>query len=362
MKIAVLGCGTVGGGVVKILLDGVDGLELVKILDLKEKFDPKRLELYTDDPKTIFNDPEIDTVVEVMGGHDFSYYCIKNALVSGKNVVTANKEVIALHLKELTQIANEKGVYLMYEASAGGGIPVIKPISNLAKLNKTSQIFGILNGTTNFILTKMQDDGLDYDSALAEAKRLGFAEANPTADVEGFDMMRKICILSMLCYKQEISITDIYHFGITNVSYEFIKFVNNKGYDLKYMCFSENKENNINIGVEPVLVKKGSVYASVKYETNFVCVKMNPNDELLFVGKGAGRMPTAAAVVADIVTIRDKGEKMLFENVYNKSIGLDDAPISAVVDDGKEIKLVENVNASEIRNKNYKFYARILEN
>ena len=361
MKIAVLGCGTVGGGVVNILRKGVKDLELKKILDRKDRFNKDFTELFTDDPNEIFNDNEIETIVETMGGHDFSYACIKRALESGKNVVTANKEVIALHLKELTALAEEKNVYLMYEASAGGGIPIIKTLSNLSKVNETLNISGILNGTTNYILTRMQDDGLSYEEALCEAQAKGFAELDPTNDVEGLDMLRKIAILSMIAFRQEISINDIYHFGITGVSKEFIKYVNGLGYTLKFMCFADNGESDISIGVEPVLVRSGGIVAGVKYETNVVKLVTDPNDELLFVGKGAGRMPTAAAIVADIATIRDRGEKMCFSALNGKRVGLKNSIISAVIDDGKRITFVENANADDIRLGGYKFYARVIE-
>ena len=361
MKIAVLGCGTVGGGVVNILRGGVSGLELTKILDKRDRFNPDFFGLFTDNAEDIFGDETIETVVETMGGHDFSYYCIKRALEAKKNVVTANKEVIALHLKELTALAEEKGVYLMYEASAGGGMPILKTFSNLSKVNDTLSVAGILNGTTNYILTKMQLDGASYFEALKEAQKKGFAEADPTADVEGLDMLRKIAIISMILFKQEISIEDIYHFGITGVSKEFIKFVNARGYTLKFMCFAENGENSIDIGVEPVLVKTGGVIAGVTYETNLVRALMEPNDELVFIGKGAGRMPTATAIVADIATIRDGGEKMVFEDKGNKKVGLKNTVVSAVVDDGSGIKYLEKVNSADLRGAGYAFYARVIE-
>ena len=361
MKVAVLGCGTVGGGVVSILRNGVDGLELKKILDKRDRFDLEFIDLFTDNADEIFSDPEIETVVETMGGHDFSYSCIKRALEAGKNVVTANKEVIALHLKELSALAEEKGSYLMYEASVGGGMPILKTFSNLAKVNDTLSVSGILNGTTNYILTKMQKDGLSYSDALKGAQQNGFAEADPTADVEGLDMLRKIAIISMLLFKQEVSINDIYHFGITGVSEKFIDFVGKMGYTLKFMCFAENGENEIGIGVEPVLVKTGGVTAGVSYETNVVKVGMVPNDELLFIGKGAGRMPTATAIVSDIVTIRDGGEKMVFTDKFDKKVGLPNTVVSAVVEDEKGIRFIEKANSADIRGAGYKFYARVLE-
>ncbi len=358
MRVAVLGCGTIGKGVVDILLEGVSGIELAKIFDKKEKFDLERISYYTDNFNEILNDKTIDTFVETMGGRGFSYSCVKSALENGKNVVTANKELIAYHLKELTEIAEEKGVYLFYEASVGGGIPFIKTLSNLAQFNKIDQVVGIINGTTNYILTKMQKDGLSYEEALSGAKALGFAEADPTADVEGHDMVRKIAIISMLSYKQEIPLDKIYTFGITKVTKEFIKVVNEAGYTLKFVCFSSCGDN-IEIGVEPVLFRSDEVYANINYETNFVSFEMQPNDTLTFIGKGAGRFPTASAIVSDLEVIRDKGQKMVFSEENNKEVCFANKKVSAYVLKNGETKLVKDVLASEIRFGGYDFYAII---
>lgn len=359
MKVAVLGCGTIGRGVVDILLTGVSGMCLAKILDKKEKFDPNLIEYFTDNVDDIMLDEGIDTVVETMGGRGFSYTCVKKALECGKNVVTANKELIAYHLKELSDLADEKGVYLLYEASVGGGIPFIKTLSNLSQINRTKSIIGILNGTTNYILTKMQKDGLGYEEALKGAQALGFAEANPTADVEGHDMVRKIAIISMLAFKQEIPVENIYTYGITTVTKKFIDAVNNDGYTLKFVCFTNRTSLGIELGVEPVLFKNDDVFANINYETNFVKFDMDPNDALTFIGKGAGRLPTATAIVSDLTVIRDKGQKMFFNNIKKRHIGFENRVVDAYVDDAGEIKLLKGVLSDTIRNSNYNFYAII---
>ncbi len=356
MKVAVLGCGTIGKGVVDILLSGVKGIELAKILDRKEKFLPELINYYTDDFNEILNDETIDTVVETMGGKGFSYSCVKSALLNKKNVVTANKELISYYMDELTLLAKENGVYLMYEASVGGGIPFIKTMSNLAQINKTNKIVGILNGTTNYILSSMQNDGLTYDDALRNAQKLGFAEADPTSDVEGLDLVRKISILAMLCFKQSICPDDVYHFGITNVTKEYIDYVKGLGLKLKFVCFANNNKN-IEIGVEPILVSSDSPLYSVEYENNIVTFDLTPNDKLTFIGKGAGRAPTAAAVVSDLLVIRDKGQNMVYENEFARQIGFEETAVDAVViKDGKILEL-KGVNAKELRNSNYDFYA-----
>lgn len=359
MKVAVLGCGTIGRGVVDILLNGVKGMKLAKILDKKEKFVPELIEYYTDNVDDIMLDESIDTVVETMGGRGFSYTCVRRALELGKNVVTANKELIAYHLKELSDLADEKGVYLLYEASVGGGIPFIKTLSNLSQINRSKSIIGILNGTTNYILTKMQKDGLSYEEALKGAQKLGFAEANPTADVEGHDMVRKIAIISMLAFKQEISVDDIYTFGITKVSKKFIDIVNNNGYTLKFVCFTNRTSCGIELGVEPVLFKNDAVFANINYETNFVKFDMDPNDALTFIGKGAGRLPTATAIVSDLTVIRDKGQKMFFNNIKKRHVGFEDKIVDAYVEKDGVVKLLQGVKSGEIRGGSYDFYAMI---
>lgn len=359
MKVAVLGCGTIGRGVVNILLDGVKGVELKKILDKKEKFLPELKDYYTNDVNEILNDKTIDTVVETLGGKGFAYTCVKNALLSGKNVVTANKELVSYHLRELMEIAEKNGVYLLFEASVGGGIPFIKTISQLAEFNKTKSIVGILNGTTNYVLTKMQKENMDYASALRQAQELGFAEADPTADVEGHDMVRKISILSMLAYKQNVSPDDVFSFGITGVTEEFIEKVNSDGYTLKFVCYSDDDGDNLEIGVQPMLFKNDDVIANINYENNIVRFDMKPNDALTFIGKGAGRMPTATAIVADLTVIRDGGQHIIFEEKNNKKIGLNEKTVSAYVLSGEKTGLVENASVSQIRNGGYDFYAII---
>ena len=234
MKIAILGLGTVGYGVYDIiqskdyLKDVVVKYVLDKNLELQKVVGENTL--VTTDYNKILEDKEVELVVETMGAKNFSYDCIKKALLAGKSIVTANKEVIAEHIDELTSLKNEKKVQLYYEASVGGGIPVIYPLHQASKVNYIANIKGILNGTTNFILTKMSEENYTFEDALKLAQKLGFAEADPTADLEGLDMVRKIAILSSIAYKGTIDLDKVYHYGISNVSKDDIDYIKEAGY------------------------------------------------------------------------------------------------------------------------------------
>ncbi|MGN0819719.1 MAG: homoserine dehydrogenase [Christensenellaceae bacterium] len=356
MKVAVLGCGTIGKGVVDMLVSGVKGMTLAKILDRKEKFLPELIEYYTDNYDDILNDDSIDTVVETMGGKGFSYVCVKSALEHKKNVVTANKELISYYMDELSEIADKNGVYLMYEASVGGGIPFMKTVSQLSEINLTKSIVGILNGTTNYVLSSMQNDGLSYDEALKNAQKLGFAEADPSNDVLGLDLVRKISILAMLCYKQSVNPDNVYHFGITNVTKDYIDFIKERNLKLKFVCFA-NYNKNLEIGVEPVLVSKDNPLYNIEYENNMVIFDLVPNDKITFIGKGAGRLPTATAVVSDLLVIRDKGPKMSYANEFERALCFNDKLVSAIVLKDGKITELEGASARELRNSDYDFYA-----
>ena len=213
MNIAILGYGTIGKGVFQIANDN-PLLNVVKILEKKEKYDNNYIELFTSSIDDIVNDESIELVVEVLGGYDFAKSCIEKSLINKKHVVTANKEIIAKDIDSLLKLAEDNNVSLLYEASVGGGIPIIKNIKEIALVNKISKITGILNGTTNFIMTNMFN-GMPFPDALKKAQQLGFAEADPTADLEGFDMMRKIAILSDLAWNTKIDINDIKHQSFT---------------------------------------------------------------------------------------------------------------------------------------------------
>ena len=301
MKIAILGYGVIGKGVFEII-SKKDDIEVVKILEKEEKFDKSKIELFTTNIENIINDKEIELVVEVLGGYDFAYNCIKKCLEAKKHVVTANKEVVAKSIDVLTKIAKDNEVIFQFEASVGGGIPILKNLVEIIKTSEITEITGILNGTTNFILTKI-NEGMSYDEALKLAQQLGFAESDPTADVEGFDMMRKIAILSDLSWNTKIDLDDIKHIGLTSLKEEDYKYAKENNKVIKYVSFAKKEDNHIEIGIKPILLEKNHILASVNNETNCVILNTTPNDELIFIGKGAGSLPTAASVVGDIYNI-----------------------------------------------------------
>lgn len=301
MKIAILGYGTIGKGVYEIV-SKKDDIEVIKILEKEEKFDKTKIELFTNNIDKIIKNDEIELIVEVLGGFDFAYNCIKKALQSKKHVVTANKEVVAKSIDELINIAKENNVVFQYEASVGGGIPIIKNLIEITKTSTISEITGILNGTTNFILTKIKE-GMTYKDALKLAQDLGFAESDPTADVEGFDMMRKIAILSDLSWNTKIEIDQINRVGLTSLTDEDYKNSKENNQVIKYISYAKKQNDNIEIEIKPIFVDANHLLASINNETNAVILKTDPNDELVFIGKGAGSLPTASSVVGDIYNI-----------------------------------------------------------
>lgn len=312
MNIAILGYGTIGKGVFQIAQNN-QNLNVIKILEKQEKFDANYLDLFVSSIDEIVNDETIDLVVEVLGGYDFAKNCILKSLNSKKHVVTANKEIIAKDIDELLLVAKENNVTLLYEASVGGGIPIIKNIKEIAQVSKISKITGILNGTTNYIMTNMFN-GMPFEEALKKAQELGFAEADPTADLEGFDMMRKIAILSDLAWNTKIDINLIKHQSFKTVTDEDIKQAKDNNKVIKYVCEAELVDNKINIGVYPSVFEKTHLFANVNYEVNAVILETYPNDTLVFIGKGAGSLPTASAVVGDIIDIINEKNVEFYEN------------------------------------------------
>lgn len=312
MNIAILGYGVIGKGVFEICKN-ISNINVVKILERKERFDENYLDLFTDDYNEIFNDKNIDLIVEVLGGYDFAKEMILQAFKTGKHIVTANKEIVAKDIDLLVNLSKATGVSIAYEASVGGGIPIIKNIKELKKVNQIKKISGILNGTTNFILTKMFE-GLDFKTALKEAQRLGFAEADPTADLEGFDMMRKIAILSDLAWDTFIDINLIKQTGITKITQEDVKQAKLNNQVIKFVCESTKVDDHIEISVEPKLFDNSHFFSTVNNEFNAVILETYPNDTLTFIGKGAGSLPTATAIVLDIVDIIENRCLVCYDN------------------------------------------------
>ncbi|HOE06675.1 MAG TPA: homoserine dehydrogenase [Bacilli bacterium] len=330
IKIAILGLGTVGFGVYDIITKSpyLNNVVVTKILDkdLSKQKLVKKAEV-TINYNDIIYDKEIKIVVETMGAGEFSYHCIKRALEAKKHVITANKEVIALHLEELSKLKEKKGVSLLYEASVGGGIPIIYPLYEIVKVNEVDEIQGILNGTTNFILTKMFQDGLSFSDSLRLAQEKGFAEADPTADLEGLDMVRKIAILSSIAYKGAIHIEQIDHFGITNINDEDLVNIKKTGGVLKLIASSKQQKGKVNILIEPTIVQPTNLFSTVNEENNLIAINSSFNGNLKFYGKGAGRYPTANAIVNDIIAIIEARRNYTFEN-KNKLIVEDSSDVN----------------------------------
>lgn len=314
INIGLLGFGTVGSGVIKVLLENMHdirqkvGREIVvsKVLvrDMNKKREiPDRCVL-TDNVDEILNDKCIDIVVEVMGGeHPAKEYMLR-ALESGKNVVTANKDVVAKYGKEMFEQAEKHNVDFMFEASVGGGIPIITPLKQCLTANKITDVMGIVNGTTNYMLTKMTNEKLDYNTVLEEAQMKGYAEADPTADVGGLDAARKIAILSSISFNTRIHLDDVYVEGITAITPEDIEYARELGYVIKLLAVAKAvPDYGIDVRVHPAFIPNGHPLASVNDVFNAIFVKGNAVGETMFYGRGAGEKPTASAVIADIIDI-----------------------------------------------------------
>ncbi len=310
-KVAILGFGTVGSGVYEVLRTNANSIkrksgkeiDIKYILDIRDFDDHPEKNLFTKNFDDIINDAEVETVVEVIGGIKPAYDFTKRALASGKNVVTSNKELVATHGNELLLLAKENGVKYLFEASVGGGIPIIRPLSKCLAANEISEIAGILNGTTNYILTQMVKNGMDFDVALKNAQAKGYAEANPAADIEGMDACRKIAILSSLAYGKQVDCDTISVEGITNLSLADVELADMAGYTIKLIGHSKKIGEKIEIWVSPMLIAKDHSLAGVDDVFNAIMVKGNAIGDVMFYGRGAGKLPTASAVAADIIDI-----------------------------------------------------------
>ena len=311
IKTAVMGYGTIGSGVAEILdknrdvIAGQAGqeVELKYVLDLREFPDSPVADKIVHDFKVIEQDEEVKIVVETMGGLNPAYPFVKACLMAGKHVVTSNKALVAAHGTELLAIARKKHVNFFFEASVGGGIPIIRPLYRCLMGERIEEITGILNGTTNFILTKMDKEGESFENALKEAQNLGYAERNPEADVEGHDTCRKIAILTAMATGKEVNYEDIYTEGITRITDIDFKYAEKMGTSVKLFGTSRIKDGRVLAYVAPVMINKTSPLYSVNDVFNGILVKGNMLGTSMFYGSGAGKLPTASAVVSDIVEI-----------------------------------------------------------
>jgi len=313
INVGLLGMGTVGTGVVKILTNNAYDISQkvgmsvnIKKVMVRNLTKPRNVKItaeITTSFEDIINDKEIDIIVELLGGMEPAKDYILRALRAGKHVVTANKDVVAKYGQEILEVAEENKVDFLFEASVAGGIPIIRPLKQCLAANKISEVMGIINGTTNYMLTKMTNEGLDFDSVLAEAQAKGYAEADPAADVGGLDAARKIAILASIAFSSRVSIDNVYVEGITNISKEDIGYAKELGYAIKLLAIAKDDEQGIDVRVHPAFIPITHPLASVHDVFNAIYIKGDAVGETMFYGRGAGEMPTASAAVADIIDV-----------------------------------------------------------
>ena len=306
LKIGIIGLGTVGCGVYKAL-QNIENVEIVKIA-VKNINKPRPVdvppEIITDNPYDLINNPSIDVIVELIGGVNPALEYLETSIRNGKHIVTANKELLAKCGEEIFNLAEQYNRVILYEAAIAGGIPNIMPIKTILAGNKINKIQAILNGTTNYILTKMDTDGASYETVLKEAQELGYAETDPTGDVEGFDAMYKITTLSTIAFKKRIKLENVYREGITKIRKEDMEKANELGYKIKLIANATIDENdNADVRVHPMLVSKKSMLAHIDYVTNAVAISGHPIGNIVLSGPGAGEFPTASSVIGDILAI-----------------------------------------------------------
>ena len=320
IKIALLGYGTIGSGVAEVLKTNRDSItkragreiEIKYVLDLRDFPGDPNEDKIVHDYEVIANDPEIRVVVEAMGGVEPAYTFVKRALLAGKSVATSNKALVAKHGAELLKIAKEKEINFLFEASVGGGIPIIRPLNSSLTADEIEEITGILNGTTNYMLTRMTFEGSEFDEVLKEAQARGYAEADPTADVEGFDACRKIAILTSLVCGQQVDFEDIHTEGITKISATDIKYAKAMNRVIKLLATSKKAGDSYYALVAPFMLSKEHPLYSVNDVFNAIFVRGNVLGDAMFYGSGAGKLPTASAVVADIVDIvKNEGRNVM---------------------------------------------------
>ena len=311
INVGLLGCGTVGSGVYKILTDNQTSIKNkagakieVKKVAVKNISEELAVEVgenkLTDDVSEILTDDEIDIIVEVIGGVNPAKEFVLTAIENGKSVVTANKELMSKEGHEILMEAENKGVDIFFEASVGGGIPIIAPLKENLAGNKLNKIMGIVNGTTNYILTKMEQEGSEFDDVLQKAQELGYAEADPTSDVEGYDAAYKLAILASIAFESQVEVDDIHIEGIRKINKDDIKYAKELGYKIKLLAIGKDN-GRIEVRVHPTLIPNNHPLANVNDVFNAIFVEGDAIDEVMFYGPGAGQMPTGSAVVGDVI-------------------------------------------------------------
>ena len=309
INVAVFGYGTVGSGVAEVIDDNNrliserigDQISVKYILDIREFPGDKNESKIVHDVNIVLDDPEIDIICETMGGTKFAYPYTKSALEKGKSVCTSNKELVAAYGPELLETAKAHNCSYLFEASVGGGIPIIRPMNTALAPEHIEKIVGILNGTTNYMLTKMSREGTSYDEVLKEAQDKGYAERNPEADVEGYDACRKIAILSSLMTGKTVNYESIYTEGITKLTGTDFEYAKKLGKSIKLLAIAENKEEGLSAMVAPFMIGQDHPLNGVNDVFNAIYITGNKVDDLMFYGRGAGMLPTASAVVSDVV-------------------------------------------------------------
>ena len=343
INVAILGFGVVGCGVAEVININSDSIKQragtdirVKwILDIRDFPDSPYKAVLTKNADDIFNDDSVDIVVETIGGATIAAEFTRRALMAGKSVVTSNKELVASQGPELLQLAKENGVSYLFEASVGGGIPIIRPLNQCLAANEISGITGILNGTTNYIFTHMRKEGKSFETALKEAQQNGYAEQNPTADVEGHDACRKLAILSSIAYNEFVDFSNIYTEGITKITTDDMKYAEVMNGVIKLIAISRRINGKIFARVSPAIISKEHPLANVEDVFNAIVVKGNAIGDAMFYGRGAGKLPTASAVVADIIDIakrRDNGTVGVWVRTQeNNVISIENSPAKFLV-------------------------------
>ena len=309
VDVAIIGHGVVGSGVAEIIINHNElisqkakrNINLKYILDIREFEGLPYSDKFVKDFDTILNDDDVKVVVETAGGATFAYEYVKACLLRGKSVVTSNKELVALKGAELLKIAQDNNINFLFEASVGGGIPVLRPIAQCLAANDLSEITGILNGTTNFILTKMIKENMQFDDALSMAQRLGYAERDPSADIDGHDAARKICILASLAFGKHIYPEQIKTEGIRGMKLSDVELASQMGYVTKLIGHSKVLGDKVSASVSPAVIPTSSVISNVEDVFNIIKVRGDAIGDVAFYGRGAGKLPTASAVVADVI-------------------------------------------------------------
>ena len=332
MKIAIMGYGTIGSGVAKVVETNAasiaakvgEALEVKYVLDLREFPGDPIQEKVVHDVDVIMNDPEVAIVVETMGGVEPACTFVKKALCAGKSVTTSNKALVAKKGTELLELAKEHHVSFLFEASVGGGIPIIRPLNQCLTADEIEEITGILNGTTNYMLTKMDKEGMTFDAVLKEAQDKGYAEKDPTADIEGFDACRKISILSSLAYGCQVDFEDVYTEGITKITDVDFNYARKMGTSIKLFGTSKRAGEKFYAMVAPMMIGSEHPLYAVNDVFNGILVEGNMVDKLMFYGRGAGSLPTASAVVADVIEMAKNPGRTLVTSWSTRKLPLAD--------------------------------------